>query len=322
MSHETQSQYLLSQLGNVALPRAAAITGGNLAHELGVIREKVRQAHVQGQRVSDVVSSDDLYHLELALRMSRGVWRADRTPASDLKFPNGLDNGQVRAVCSRATHAIARIDRDVHLHESGKFWIDSGNQLGTGFLASSEHIVTCAHVIRSLQYEKGSVAASVGLSARFGVSPTTELNSNRRITEVVSIDDDYDLAVLRIEPTDRRPLEFGEASDNSPVIAMGFPADDERRNPVFMNEIFSSDGTTHYGELHGSAGIVRAKRGDWLTHDCTTLGGHSGSPLFNTEGNVVGVHGSGAFMLANRALNGIVAADLFQQAIGGTEGRR
>ena len=45
-----------------------------------------------------------------------------------------------------------------------------------------------------------------------------------------------------------------------------------------------------------------------LFHDCSTLGGNSGSPLFSLEtGDVVGVHYSGIFMWRNEA---VPAADI------------
>ena len=42
---------------------------------------------------------------------------------------------------------------------------------------------------------------------------------------------------------------------------------------------------------------------DYLYHDCSTLGGNSGSPLISMDsGEVVGVHSSGFFMYRNEAV--------------------
>jgi len=42
-----------------------------------------------------------------------------------------------------------------------------------------------------------------------------------------------------------------------------------------------------------------------LFHDCSTLGGNSGSPVFQLEtGRVIGIHRSGFFMYRNEAVDG------------------
>ena len=54
-----------------------------------------------------------------------------------------------------------------------------------------------------------------------------------------------------------------------------------------------------------------------LAHGCDTLGGSSGSPVFNSTGHVVGLHhwgraNSGTFRNANRAVRGILVREAFQ----------
>lgn len=81
------------------------------------------------------------------------------------------------------------------------------------------------------------------------------------------------------------PWPFVEVGDSAEmatgdlVVAMGHPKgyDPTRRPPVRFGRIMSRQ----HGETTG-----------FFTTDCTVIGGDSGGPLFNLEGQVVGIHSS------------------------------
>jgi len=124
------------------------------------------------------------------------------------------------------------------------------------------------------------------------------------ISGVVHVAPTADIALLSI-PRLGRPsveLDINPQDEGTRVVAIGYPAKDEARNPLFAGAVF---GATY--------GVRRAAIGEMLDgavaphfyHDCSTLGGNSGSPVFSMEtGRAVGIHRSGFFMYRNEAVDG------------------
>lgn len=127
------------------------------------------------------------------------------------------------------------------------------------------------------------------------------------ILGVVRVHETLDMALLRIRTDGLRPvppLRSEPVAATHAVAAIGYPWDDPRSTPLFTHAVF--DGT--YGVKRAALGEVMATAPQRLFHDCSTLGGNSGSPLFSLEtGDVVGVHYSGIFMWRNEA---VPAADI------------
>jgi endonuclease G len=114
-----------------------------------------------------------------------------------------------------------------------------------------------------------------------------------------------DMAVLRVdEPElDLSPLSLAEseAKKGERVALIGYPAFDSR------NDV--NDQARYFRDLYEvkrlAPGLVlQSLSGQTtLTHDCTSLGGNSGSPLFELEkGTVVGLHFSGLYGVENTAV--------------------
>jgi endonuclease G len=89
------------------------------------------------------------------------------------------------------------------------------------------------------------------------------------------------------------------------VGTLGYPYKDDR-NPLFVDAIYQDK----YGVKRGAVGELIAARGDSIFHDCSTLGGNSGSPVMALEtGAVVGLHFTGDFMYRNGAVAAAAAAE-------------
>lgn len=141
--------------------------------------------------------------------------------------------------------------------------------LGSGFVISEDgYIVTNNHVIESADEIQIEFYPGAG-------QPTSEL-----VAEVIGTDPNTDLALLKVE-TDQ-PLKYVSFGDSDAmrvgdwVVAMGNP----------LGQGFSV-----------SAGIVsannRALRGsydDYIQTDAAINRGNSGGPLFNLDGEVIGVN--------------------------------
>jgi hypothetical protein len=127
--------------------------------------------------------------------------------------------------------------------------------------------------------------------------------------------DSLDIALLRVSKDSTanskqlpKPLKIAKDVDENKikgrdVYVIGFPARDPLRNdPVEMDRIFA-----------GVYGIKRLQPGKIMniddstpimTHDCSTLGGNSGSCVIDLEtNNVIGLHFSGRYLQANRAIS-------------------
>jgi S1-C subfamily serine protease len=133
---------------------------------------------------------------------------------------------------------------------------------GSGFIFAEKNIlVTCHHVI----------AGSNSLRIRF---PDDE---EFKTAKVVLSDEEHDLALLKFENTERRPLPAGDTksvTEGMSIIFSGYP-------------FSSQDLTTHQGIisaiLKDSTGVMS------YSIDGSINSGNSGCPLMNLEGQVIGV---------------------------------
>jgi endonuclease G len=119
-----------------------------------------------------------------------------------------------------------------------------------------------------------------------------------------------DIAIGRIEKRDLpghplRALDLADGAekgrDGETVAVVGYPARDSLRNdPTHMERYFQG----LYDVKRFSPGFLRESGGvTILGHDCTTLGGNSGSPVISLDsGKVVGLHYAGRYQVGNSAV--------------------
>jgi S1-C subfamily serine protease len=132
------------------------------------------------------------------------------------------------------------------------------------------------------------------------------------ITGVIGIHDKHDLALLRVAETsaDGRPLPDPLPVAASPpadlsgrdVYVVGYPAwDTGRSEPEALQRIFMD--VYNVKRLQPGQAVAYSTTFSALEHDCSTLGGNSGSPVVDLETHqVVGVHFSGRYGSANYAV--------------------
>jgi hypothetical protein len=84
------------------------------------------------------------------------------------------------------------------------------------------------------------------------------------------------------------------------VYVIGYPASDSRRNdPDEMRRIFDNI----YNVKRLQPGEVKRVARREFEHDCSTLGGNSGSCVIDLESHeVLGLHFSGRYLEANKAV--------------------
>jgi V8-like Glu-specific endopeptidase len=186
--------------------------------------------------------------------------------------------------------------------------------VGTGFLVAPDVVMTNRHVAKEFCRSSGaSWRFEPGMKARIDYSE--EIGSQRpaefAFTDVIGVHDAHDLALLRVSRKGRKgttapePLPIArkpKLAEGRPVFVVGFPAWDGHRNePEPMAEIFKDI----FNVKRLQPGEMRrvSKAQSLFEHDCSTLGGNSGSCVVDLETQqITGLHFSGRFLEANYAV--------------------
>lgn len=156
--------------------------------------------------------------------------------------------------------------------------VDFGH--GSGFAVAANRIVTNAHVVQlAAQYPKDVVV---------GVVPSEGSQSYR--ARLVAIDPARDLALLEIEQgsVPPIPLYVGALDDGSPVAALGYPGNVDLATAQsaedYINPLPPTRSVGIFSNVRPINGIVT------LLHTANIARGHSGGPLLDQCGRVVGVN--------------------------------
>lgn len=201
-----------------------------------------------------------------------------------------------RAQLERCLPAVGRID-------------GAARMKGSGWLLSDDVLITNAHVVETfVTRAQSEFSFTFDEDVQFDNrdAPALKAAHQAEVVEVLALrPEGLDLAALRVKWHQRPhvvPLGF-DASDldeSWDVAVIGYPEDDGR------------DGS--FAELRYFQRVYQIKRlspGKLLAvddpncfqHDCTTLGGSSGSPVINlATGQVIGLHCAGKKGVANVAI--------------------
>jgi serine protease Do len=159
--------------------------------------------------------------------------------------------------------------------DDGKPVTREATSLGSGFIISSDgYIVTNNHVISGVPTEQGKVTVS---------SVTVTLSDHKEYkATVVGKDATSDLAVLKIEAKGLPFVQFGDSTRTRVgdwVIAIGNP--------------FALGGTVTAGivsAIHRSISPGGGAYDRYIQTDAAINQGNSGGPMFDLNGNVVGIN--------------------------------
>lgn len=196
----------------------------------------------------------------------------------------------------RCIPAVGRIDGEARMK-------------GTGWLLYDDILITNGHVAKtfvSQSVDKLNFTFDEEVQFDNRDEPVATTVHQAKIVDVSMYwPDNLDMAALKIqwrERPDFAPLEldFSPHQLELDVAAIGYPADDGRESSfsklLYFQKIFEIKRLSP-GRLLNIDDPV------FFQHDCTTLGGSSGSPIVNLEnGKVVGLHYSGCPGTANRAV--------------------
>jgi hypothetical protein len=203
---------------------------------------------------------------------------------------------------------------------------------GTGFMVAADVVMTNCHVARvfSQLASQGDWSFQPGLEVDLDffedpdARPAAEPAASLRIDEVIGINPDLDLALLRVAPSPAgdgiaRPLSVMSRNPSEVagrnVYVLGYPAPDYRNNVALQRSIF---GDRYFVKRLQPGAVMEpppdatirmqpcstgAEPDDVLFHDASTLGGNSGSCVVDLDSNqVIGLHFAGKYMAYNEAV--------------------
>jgi endonuclease G len=232
---------------------------------------------------------------------------------------------KARPLLDVAIPAVGRID----LMGAQLDWV------GTGWLVAENLIVTNRHVAREFAERKGDgFAFKTGLREQMGadVDFLQEIDNPKKLVfklvRPLHIEETPgpDIAFFEIEMVsgDARlamPIELATTiAATQEVATIGYPAYDSRiPEPDLMERIYGKV----YNKKRLAPGNVTRLEEALLWHNCTTLGGNSGSVVFDlNSGQALGLHFSGSFLVTNYAVRADVVKKLLADARAGRAFRR
>jgi endonuclease G len=195
--------------------------------------------------------------------------------------------------------------------------------VGTGWLVADRTIVTNRHVAREFGRRSGdrfTFTSISGSPVRSSIDFLQEVDRDDtrefQVMEILHIEDDEgpDVALLRVETTSGGPalanpipLAPTPVPAGRQIVVMGYPARDSRiPDSALMQAIFGDV----YDRKRLAPGQVLSADAALVTHDCSTLGGNSGSVVLDLEsGQAVALHFAGRFLKANSAVPAALVAD-------------
>lgn len=252
----------------------------------------------------------DLFHLE-SIILGNGL-----RPAFDIQGDSyGVlpslwqDLNDRRAMIDPLIRGIGRLDLTGH---------PKLTYAGTAFVCGERRLITNRHVAQLFTQGLGS---GVQLSFTPGITPSLDLKQEVgstapvvvQVTAPVLILEEWDIAVLEIGslPGNVAPLPLVASApagiEDRMAAVIGYPAFDSFEDLVQQIQIFRSvfdKKRLQPGRLKGMQPAESFGRSvQALAHDCTTLGGNSGSAVIDVDtGKVVGIHFSGQPLIANYAV--------------------
>jgi len=172
---------------------------------------------------------------------------------------------------------------------------------GSGFAIAPNRVVTNAHVV---------AMAQEGKAVTIGIIPSQGAQATR--ARIVAIDPARDLALLEIEQGSLTPIPLytGPLDDGTPVAALGYPGNVDlataRSAQDYITPLPPTRSIGIFSNVRPINGITT------LLHTANIARGHSGGPLLDQCGRVLGVNSlitrnqegdsTFAFAVANREL--------------------
>jgi endonuclease G len=188
---------------------------------------------------------------------------------------------------------------------------------GTGFVVGKNLLMTNRHVAAIFASGLGTRSVAFKSGAKVGIDFLRErgggAGSVTTVGRVIMIHPYWDMAIVEVEnlPSGHQPLKLSvddfSQSDGEEIAVIGYPAFDPRNDAAEQDKLFAQQyGVKRLqpGQLHKRAQTESfGKVVSAAVHDCSTLGGNSGSFVLHLgTGNVMALHFGGRYHDKNFAV--------------------
>ncbi|WP_428566989.1 MAG: DNA/RNA non-specific endonuclease [Solidesulfovibrio sp. DCME] len=307
-------------VGTAAMPTAGPGTAARPAMGLGTeVVSSLAVSALEGLDMGRDLSEDQHLGLEAIINaeIRPAIPIVDGTYTVNHPLWNDILNDQgKRTKIEAAIPSIGRIELPGHAS------LPYG---GTGFVVGRGLLMTNRHVAgifakglgdRRLDFLPGAMA---GID--FKQEQGRKTGPTFKVQRVVMIHPYWDMAILAVDglPQGHEPLSLSVTDARGlagrTIVVIGYPAYDPRNAQQDMWKLFQGVyGVKRLqpGELHEGFDVESfAKRVPAATHDCSTLGGNSGSAVIDLEtGHVLALHFGGNYHERNYAVpSGALAQD-------------
>jgi endonuclease G len=239
----------------------------------------------------------------LTIRKGEAIFRSDDVESE--VWRERLQKSRQQIVSAIA--AVGRIELQNH---------PSYEWVGTGWMVDENIVVTNRHVASIFGKSSGAgfvfTQGSGGKSVISSIDFLEEADSTKEavfsVEKILHIEGDEgpDIALLRVKPATGKSLPKQILlSDTAPVdkqqvAVIGYPARDSRvTDQDLMIRIFGDV----YNKKRLAPGQLMGISRNEILHDCSTLGGNSGSVVLDIKtGKAVGLHFAGRFLQNNSAV--------------------
>ncbi|WP_275791450.1 trypsin-like peptidase domain-containing protein [Pararhizobium gei] len=199
--------------------------------------------------------------------------------------------------------------------------------LGTAWFVDVDIVVTNRHVAELIaRWDGRRYAFSRGIGGTITASVNTlhefddlagDAARSFAVEEVLYIERDpaVDIAFLKVRRRtdgarlDRITIASSDAEPDTSVVTVGYPARASKRvipDQDLMEQLYRG----RFDIKRAAPGLAMPRDGASWRHDCTTLGGASGSPVFDPRtGTAVGLHFAGLYEEANFAVPATILRD-------------
>ncbi len=204
---------------------------------------------------------------------------------------------------------------------------------GTAWLVTPDIVVTNRHVanlfaekkankfVFSINHEKRTMGAAINFKSEHTESDSQE-EAVFKVKSILHIEEKGgpDIAFLRISQTgdsdsplnaDPIPLSKNSIEPDRKVSIIGYPAfSSHEPDYVVMRRIFNDI----FNVKRLQPGEITQVTNELIKHDCSTLGGNSGSVVLDLEtGEAVGIHFAGTPRVANYAVPASIIRERLEQ---------
>jgi endonuclease G len=258
----------------------------------------------------------------IALRRTRPVL-AIKENVTQLVFIEEADSAIWKERLTSAAQALGPAIRAV-----GRINLTGGDLewVGTGWLVAENILVTNRHVARAFATRKGDgFTFQMGASGPIGadVDFLQEIDNPKvlsfKLVKTMHIEaaPGPDIAFFEVDEVggNAKPAKPLVLSPNpittQSAAVIGYPAYDSRiPEPELMEHIFGKV----YNKKRLAPGAVTVVDGTQILHNCSTLGGNSGSAVVDLKsGEALGLHFSGTFLTTNYAVRADVVKELLEK---------